>query len=205
MTELQPGQTVPFAPEGPQTTLTVDVRWDPSGTGLDASALLLTAAEKVRSDDDFVFFNQPQSPEGTVRHSSIGPGHERLELVLGQLGRGIERVLLAASVDAAAPNATFSQVRGLSVTVTARGTAEKLTFAVPQLTTETALRLAEVYPRGGQWRVRAVAQGYATGLRGLATEVGINVDDAPEAATPAQPTSTTNGRQVAGKNPAEYL
>ncbi|MFI5533184.1 TerD family protein [Kitasatospora sp. NPDC051853] len=150
---------------------------------LDVSGLLLTEAGKVRSDDDFVFFNAPHGPGVTHRPAS-GSTPDAITVDTAALPAGIEKVVVTASLDDA--GATFA---GTEPTATIRNadTGEVLvTFTPPRLTRETALVVVEVYRRGGAWKVRAVGQGYANGLAGIATDFGVTVDDSP-APPPAPP------------------
>jgi stress response protein SCP2 len=157
-----------------------------SAADADASALLLTAAGKVRSDADFVFYNQPSDPGGAVRHlgkSTAATGTtDSLSVDLARLPAEIDRVVLAASVD----GVTFGQVPGLNlVLVDAASGAELVRFDIPAATSERAFVFGELYRRGAEWKFRAVGQGYDTGLGGLAGDFGISVDDAaPAAAAP---------------------
>ena len=166
----------------------LEVRWSP-GPGVpdvDASALLLTEAGKVRSDADFVFYNQPSHASGAVAHAGKQAGVDALTVDTARLEAGVERVVVAASAD----GGTFGQVRGLHLRVLEAGGAELLRYDVDDAASETAFVLGEVYRRAGAWKLRAVGQGYANGLGGLATDFGISVDDepaAPAAAAPAAP------------------
>ncbi|MER6749150.1 TerD family protein [Streptomyces fungicidicus] len=172
----------------PATALRVDVGWR-SGPGVpdaDASALLL-AGGKVRSDADFVFYNQPAHSSGAVRHEGKRDAGGRLtDTLLVDLTRvepGIETVILAASCDGGA----FGQVPDLYVEVkdAANGTVAAR-FDSAGATTETAFVLGEFYRRQGAWKFRAVGQGYSSGLEGLATDYGITVDE-PQRAAPVAP------------------
>ncbi|MEV0550935.1 TerD family protein [Nocardia salmonicida] len=171
----------------PASAVRVELGWQ-SGQGVpdaDASALLLAGA-KVRSDDDFVFYNQAVHPSGAVRYEGKQQGQtvvDALSVNLGQVEPQIETIVLAASAD----GGTFGQFRGLYIRVidTANG-AEVARFDSSGATTETAFVLGELYRRQGAWKFRAVGQGYDSGLAGLATDFGISVDDAP-AAPPAPP------------------
>jgi tellurite resistance protein TerA len=153
----------------------------------DASALLLSGG-RVRDDSDFVFYNQPVHPSGAVRHEGRRQDAARvvdtLLVDLAALDPAVERVVLAASAD----GGSFGQVPGLSVRVLGAvdGT-EVARFDSPGATSETAFVLGELYRRAGAWRFRAVGQGYASGLAGLATDFGITVDDEPSAAVPLPP------------------
>ncbi|MEV6124251.1 VWA domain-containing protein [Streptomyces sp. NPDC052077] len=146
---------------------------------VDASALLLTSAGRVRDDGDFVFHNQPRHTSGAVRRlgRQDGPGTsaDTVEVDLGALEPAVERVLLCASAD----GGTFGQVPLLSLRLRDAGTGAELARFDIAAATETALVAGELYRRKGRWRFRAVGQGYASGLAGLATDFGITVDDAP--------------------------
>jgi tellurite resistance protein TerA len=171
----------------PTTALRVDVgrRSGPGVPDADASALLL-AGGKVRSDDDFVFYNQPAHASGAVRHEGKrdagGRVTDTLLVDLARVEPGIETVILAASCD----GGTFGQVPDLSIEVkdAANGTVAAR-FDSTGATTETAFVLGEFYRRQGAWKFRAVGQGYSSGLEGLATDYGITVDEPQH--TPAAP------------------
>ncbi|MFD4134512.1 TerD family protein [Streptomyces goshikiensis] len=175
----------------PSDTVRVELGWrgGPGTPDVDVSALLLTAAGKVRSDDDFVFYNQPVHPSGAVRHEGRredGAGTvETIGVALSAVEQRIGTVVLAASTDG-----TFADVPGLFVRVLdARSGAETARFDVTDATSETALVLGELYRRDGAWKFRAVGQGYDSGLAGLATDFGITVDDPapPPPPPPAAP------------------
>ncbi|MEU2901200.1 TerD family protein [Streptomyces sp. NPDC001273] len=175
----------------PATALRVEVGWR-SGPGVpdaDASALLL-AGGKVRSDSDFVFYNQPAHSSGAVRHEGKretgGRTTDTLLVDLTRVEPGIETVILAASCDGGA----FGQVPDLYVEVqdAASGTAAAR-FDSAGATTETAFVLGEFYRRQGAWKFRAVGQGYSSGLEGLATDYGISVDE-PQRTAPPAPTAS---------------
>ncbi|WP_246574050.1 TerD family protein [Streptomyces genisteinicus] len=166
----------------PAQRVRVELGWRP-GPGvpdIDASALLL-ADGKVRSDADFVFYNQPAHASGAVRHEGKGPGTDAVSVDLGRVESGIERIVLAASAD----GGTFGQVPGLHIRVldAADGT-ELARYDSQDASVETAFVLGELYRRQGAWKFRAVGQGYGSGLEGLATDYGITVDE-PQQAAPA--------------------
>ncbi|MER6361235.1 TerD family protein [Kitasatospora sp. NPDC001527] len=146
---------------------------------LDVSGLLLTDAGKVRSDDDFVFYNAPNGPGVTHRPASPGTP-DAITVDTAAVPAGITKIVVTASPDEA--GATFA---GIEPTATVRdaATGEVLvTFTPPPLGRETALIVVEVYQRNGAWKVRAVGQGYDNGLAGIATDFGVSVDDQPAAA-----------------------
>jgi stress response protein SCP2 len=165
---------------------TTDVRVEiASSVPLDIAAILVTAAGKVRSDDDFVFFNQPTGPGVRLVPPSA------LEFSLTAVPADVDKVVITGSLDGSGPP-TFARVAGLGIAVRdPRAGAELARFDPAGLGAETALILVELYRRAGSWKVRAVGQGYATGLAGIATDFGISVDDpgtsAPPAAVPTPP------------------
>ncbi|MGW1806071.1 TerD family protein [Streptomyces sp. NPDC002078] len=171
----------------PTTALRVELGWR-SGPGVpdaDASALLL-ATGRVRSDDDFVFYNQPAHPSGAVRHegkrTAAAGVTDTLSVDLARVEGPVERIVLAASAD----GGTFGQVPGLYIEVTDAVSGQAVArFDSPGATVETAFVLGEFYRRQGGWKFRAVGQGYSSGLEGLATDFGITVDKPQHAAPPA--------------------
>ncbi|MFI8535812.1 TerD family protein [Streptomyces aquilus] len=174
----------------PATALRVELGWS-TGPGVpdaDASALLLVGG-KVRSDSDFVFYNQPEHSSGAVRHEGKrNAGGQVIDTLLVDLARvepAIETIVLAASADGGA----FGQVPGLHIEVkdAAQG-AVVARFDSTGATVETAFVLGEFYRRQGAWKFRAVGQGYSSGLEGLATDFGITVDE-PQQAAAATPTA----------------
>ncbi|WP_328846982.1 TerD family protein [Streptomyces sp. NBC_00258] len=176
------GSNVPV----PTTGLRVELGWraGPGVPDADASALLL-ASGKVRSDGDFVFYNQANHSSGAVRHEGKrkvdGQFNDTLIVDLARVEPGIETVVLAASTD----GGTFGQVPGLYIRVLdAQQGTEVARFDSEGASVETAFVLGEFYRRQGAWKFRAVGQGYSSGLAGLATDFGISVDE-PQQAAPA--------------------
>jgi stress response protein SCP2 len=154
---------------------------------VDISALLLTAARKVRGDADFVFYNQPQAPGVRYRPDGVDVDPDAVD-------PDVELVTVTASLDGSGP-ATFGALGRLRLDIVVSGT-PVATFEPDGLGTETALLGVEIYRRPGpgsaaQWKVRAVGQGYADGLAGIATDFGITVAE-PSAAPepPPAPAST---------------
>ncbi|MER0429175.1 TerD family protein [Streptomyces microflavus] len=169
------------------------LRWTP-GAGVpdvDASALLLGALGRVRSDEDFVFYNQPRHPSGLVRRlpkRSVAEGlTDTIEADLGALDASVDQVVIAASSDGDA----FQQVPDLRILLFDAALADGEPLAVfdvrPETGEETAIICGELYRRGEGWKFRAVGQGYPTGLIGLATAFGISVDDSEAGGGPEEP------------------
>lgn len=175
MTAMTPGSNIPLT----TTRVAVDVA---APVRLDVSGLLLGANGKVRSDDDFIFYNQPAGPGVTYR-SGGGTAPDAILVDTGALPAGVERIVVTASPDAAGQ--TFQGIEPTATIRDADGGGVLATFTPPRLATETALVVVEIYLRNGAWKARAVGQGYANGLAGIATDFGVSVDEEP--AAPAAP------------------
>ncbi|NML49795.1 TerD family protein [Streptomyces sp. R302] len=169
---MTPGSNLPLTTPRVAVDVAAPVR-------LDVSGLLLGANGKVRSDDDFIFYNQPAGPGVTYR-SGGGTAPDAILVDTGGLPAGIERIVVTASPDAAGQ--TFQGIEPTATVRDADSGAVIATFTPPQLATETALVVVEIYLRNGAWKVRAVGQGYANGLAGIATDFGVSVDEEPAAA-----------------------
>lgn len=187
MTAMTPGSNIPL----PVARVTVDVA---APVRLDVSSLLLTADGKVRSDDDFIFYNQPTGPGVTYR-SGGGTAPDAITVDTSAVPPGIEKIVVTAS-----PDATGQTFQGIEPTATIRNADDNsvlASFTPPQLGSETALVIVEVYLRNGAWKARAVGQGYSNGLAGIATDFGVSVEEPapptpqPVAPTPAQPQVVT--------------
>ncbi|WP_063729518.1 CAP domain-containing protein [Streptomyces sp. RTd22] len=170
MAELVPGGNQPL----PDGTLTIRVPGP-----FDLSALITGDDGKVAGDADFVFFNQPTAPgtrvEGdtiTVRPGQLRPGASRVTVVVSPADPGTPLGRLPAPV--------------MSVTGSGGG-APLARFAPPRPGAETVLLLAEIYRRGTRWKVRAIGQGYADGLAGVARDFGVDVADDGTAEHPPAP------------------
>jgi stress response protein SCP2 len=159
---------------------------------IDASALLLGTDGRVRSDQDFVFYNQPRHPSGLVRHRPKQREQaditDTVEVDLASLDASVDRVVIAASVDGGS-FAAVADLRVLIYDIAAGPGAEPVAeyLVVPETGEESAMNCAELYRRRDQWKVKAVGQGYTSGLIGLATDYGIAVDDGDDGGAPAAP------------------
>ncbi|MFL5999129.1 MAG: TerD family protein [Streptomyces sp.] len=184
------------------TTVRAVLRWAP-GQGVpvvDASALLLGPDGRVRSDEDFVFYNQPRHPSGKVwllgkKRVAEGPT-DTIQTDLAGVEPDVSQILLVASVDeASVDNATFGRVHGLRILLYDASVADGeplLYFDIkPETGEETALICGELYRRGEGWKFRALGEGYVEGLQGLATDFGIVVDESDTSQTPPQPEATS--------------
>ncbi|MEV5610457.1 TerD family protein [Streptomyces sp. NPDC052225] len=180
------------------TAVRAVLRWSP-GQGVpdvDASALLLGPDGRVRSDEDFVFYNQPRHPSGKVWRlgkKRVAEGlTDTVQADLSNIAPEVSRVLMVASTDP--DDVTFENVPALRMFLydaASDGSEPIAHFDIkPETGAETALICGELYRRGEGWRLRAVGEGYSNGLVGLATDFGISVDESAEPApapAPAEP------------------
>jgi stress response protein SCP2 len=180
---LVKGQNMPV----PAGVVHAVLAWSPgpSVPDVDVSALLLTDTERVRSDADFVFYNQPVHASGSVRHAGkrYDPqgSADTVTVLLASVEPVVQRVVIAASADG-----VFGRVPGLTLRLYDDAQTELAQFVVEAEGTETSMVAGELYRRGGEWKFRAIGQGFDNGLAGLATAYGIQVEDTPPA-PPAAP------------------
>ncbi|MDX2668633.1 TerD family protein [Streptomyces sp. NRRL_ISP-5395] len=177
MTAMTPGSNIPLSAARVAVDVAAPVR-------LDVSGLLLTADGKVRSDDDFIFYNQPSGPGVTYR-SGGGSAPDAIVVDTAAVPPGIEKIVVTASPDAAGQ--TFQGIEPTATVRNADDGSALATFTPPQLGAETALVVIEVYRRNGAWKARAVGQGYANGLAGIATDFGVSVEEPAAPAAPPVP------------------
>ncbi len=171
------------------TRVTVGLGWDTRATDgqdfdLDASAFLLNASGRVRSDADFIFYNQLKSADGSVEHTGdnrTGAGEgddEQIRIDLGKVPADVQTVAITVTIhDAEARRQSFGQVRNAFVRILNEDTGrEVVRYDLGEdFSTETAVIFAEVYRHNGEWKFRAVGQGYAGGLQALVRNYGINL------------------------------
>jgi tellurium resistance protein TerD len=187
---LSKGGNVSLTKEAPGlTNVIVGLGWDvrtTTGTefDLDASAIVLSAEGKAVSDKHFIFFNNLTTPDGTVEHTGdnlTGEGEgddEQVKVNLAGMAADVDKVVFPVSIyDADARSQSFGQVRNAFIRVV--NAADQKELARYDLTedasTETAMVFGELYRNGADWKFRAVGQGYASGLAGIARDFGVNV------------------------------
>ena len=167
----------------------IGLGWDERATDgasfdLDASAFLLTASGRVRGDHDFIFYNQLKSDNGAVEHtgdnrSGAGDGDDEvIKVNLSQVPADIEKIAVTVTIhDAQARNQNFGQVSNAFIRVVNEETgAEVVRFDLAEdYSIETAMVFGEVYKHNGEWKFRAVGQGYAGGLAAMCQQYGVNI------------------------------
>ncbi|MFI1577892.1 TerD family protein [Embleya sp. NPDC020630] len=171
------------------TAVAVGLGWDARSTtgadfDLDASALLLGNDGRVLSDLHFVFYNNLTSPDGSVQHTGdnlTGEGEgddETVNVDLASVPADVQRIVFPVSIhDAVARDQSFGQVRNAYIRVVNRADNNELARydLTEDASTETAMVFGELYRNGNEWKFRAVGQGYASGLAGIAKDFGVNV------------------------------
>ncbi|WP_273652537.1 TerD family protein [Cellulomonas fimi] len=192
MDQLTKGANAPLTAS--RVTLTVDV-----AAPADLSALLVTEDGRVRSDADFVFYNQPTGPGVRCLQPSAGQPW-RVEVDLAAVPADVHAVRLVTSLDDT--SSTFGRVGQPVARVADHAGTPLASFTMSDLATESIVVALELYRRGGAWKVRAVGQGYAGGLADLVTDHGVSVDDTPAPAAPAPPAAPPAPAPVAAPAPA---
>lgn len=186
---LQKGGNLSLSKTDPSLTkLIVGLGWDPRATDgtefdLDASAFMLSAAGKVRGEQDFIFYNQLKSVDGSVEHTGdnrtgAGDGDDEvIKVDLGRVPADVDKIVFVVTIhDAEARKQNFGQVGGAFIRVVNEVSgAEVVRYDLAEdASTETAMTFAELYRNNGEWKFRAVGQGYAGGLKALANKFGMN-------------------------------
>ncbi|MCX4906624.1 MULTISPECIES: TerD family protein [unclassified Streptomyces] len=187
---LSKGGNVSLTKEAPGlTAVTVGLGWDVRSTtgtdfDLDASAIAVNPAGKVYSDAHFVFFNNKQTPDQTIVHTGdnrTGEGagdDEAINVNLAGLPADVDKIVFPVSIyDAETRSQNFGQVRNAYIRIVnqAGGTEIARYDLSEDAATETAMVFGELYRNGAEWKFRAVGQGYASGLTGIAQDFGVNV------------------------------
>ncbi|MFF9689408.1 TerD family protein [Streptomyces sp. NPDC014623] len=187
---LAKGGNVSLSKEAPGlTAVLVGLGWDARSTtgtdyDLDASALMVDGNGKVLSDQHFIFYNNLKSPEGSVEHTGdnlTGEGEgddESLKVDLTAVPADVAKIVFPVSIHEAENRGhSFGQVRNAFIRVVNQaGGAELARYDLSEdAATETAMVFGELYRHGEEWKFRAVGQGYASGLSGIAADYGVGV------------------------------
>ncbi|MEH0420300.1 TerD family protein [Streptomyces sp. B21-083] len=184
----------------------VRLSWSsPTGDGdADVSVLLLTADGKVRSDGDFYFYNNPVAADGSVQLLGKAPtadgNEDRITFDLTVIADDVERIVVAAS---RYEGARFSDLHDLRLTLADGAGENLLRFSVDDPGEVGALLFGELYRRGGDWKFRAIGQGYESGLVGLATDFGVDVDDDAEDSEAGEAAEKQQAQEVREAQAAE--
>jgi len=187
---LSKGGNVSLTKEAPGlTAVVVGLGWDVRTTtgadfDLDASALMCSQEGKVLSDKHFVFFNNLKSPDGSVEHTGdnlTGEGEgddEQIKVNLTAVPAEVAKIVFPVSIyDAENRQQNFGQVRNAFIRIVNQANNSEIARydLTEDASTETAMVFGELYRHGSEWKFRAVGQGYASGLAGIASDYGVNV------------------------------
>jgi tellurium resistance protein TerD len=187
---LTKGGNVSLSKEAPGlTNILVGLGWDVRTTDgadfdLDASAIMLNDGDKSISDKHFIFFNNLKSPDGSLEHTGdnlTGEGEgddEALKVNLSTCPPEVQKIVFPVSIyDADSRSQNFGQVRNAFIRIVndANNTEIARYDLSEDASTETAMVFGEVYRAGADWKFRAVGQGWATGLAGIARDYGVSV------------------------------
>ena len=186
---LQKGGNVNLSKEAPNLKkIIVGLGWDPRSTDgatfdLDGSAFLLKSDGKVRGDSDFIFYNNLKSTDGSVVHTgdnTTGEGEgddERIEIDLSRVPTDIDRISVTVTIhDADARRQNFGMVSKAFIRcLNAEGEKEIARYDLSEdSSTETAMIFGEIYRYNGEWKFKAIGQGFNGGLGPLARSFGVN-------------------------------
>ena len=187
---LTKGGNVSLTKEAPGlTAVAIGLGWDvrtTTGTDfdLDGSAIALTTEKKVVSDQHFIFFNNLRSPDGSIEHlgdnlTGEGDGDDEVVKVdLNGVPPEVDSIVFPVSIyDADARSQSFGQVRNAFIRVVNQANGSEIARydLSEDASTETAMVFGELYRNGAEWKFRAIGQGYASGLAGIARDYGVNV------------------------------
>lgn len=187
---LSKGGNVSLSKEEPGLTrILIGLGWDTrstdgAGFDLDASAFLLSAGDRVRSDADFIFYNNLRSSDGAVEHTGdnrTGEGDgddEALKVELTRVPAEVQKIAVAVTIhEGEQRRQNFGMVSNAFIRVVNDATGREIARydLTEDASTETAMIFGEVYRHGAEWKFRAVGQGYQGGLAPLARNYGVNI------------------------------
>jgi tellurium resistance protein TerD len=187
---LSKGGNVSLTKEAPGlTAVLVGLGWEARTTtgadfDLDASAILTAETGKVVSDKDFVFYNNLKSVDGSVEHTGdnlTGEGEgddEVIKVNLATVPAAVAKIVFPVSIyEAESRLQSFGQVRNAYIRIVNQANGQEIARydLTEDASTETAMVFGELYRNGAEWKFRAIGQGYASGLRGIAQDFGVNV------------------------------
>ncbi|MFZ1389370.1 MAG: TerD family protein [Thiolinea sp.] len=187
---LQKGGNLSLSKADPSLAkILVGLGWDErstdgAGFDLDASAFLLTASGKVRSDADFIFYNQLKSSDGSVEHTGDnrtgqgGGDDEAVKVDLSKMSTDVVKIAFTVTIhDAEARKQNFGQVTNAFIRIVNDETGTEIVRydLAEDYSTETAMVFGELYRNNAEWKFRAVGQGYAGGLKAMCDQFGINI------------------------------
>ena len=187
---LAKGGNVSLSKEEPGLThILIGLGWDTRTTDgtdfdLDASAFLLGAGDKVRGDSDFIFYNNLRSSDGSVEHTGdnrTGEGDgddEALKVELGKVPADVQKIAVSVTIhEGEARRQSFGMVSNAFIRVVNDVTGREIARydLSEDASTETAMIFGDLYRHNGEWKFKAIGQGFAGGLGPLAQSLGVNI------------------------------
>ncbi|MGI0115498.1 TerD family protein [Zooshikella sp. RANM57] len=187
---LQKGGNVSLEKTAPgMTNAVIGLGWDARATDgsdfdLDASVFMVNEAGKVRSDADFIFYNQLKSQCGSVEHlgdNRTGEGEgddESVKVDLAKIPTDVQKIVIGVTIhDAESRNQNFGQVSNAFIRIVNEANNDEVVRydLSEDYSIETAMLFGELYRHGGEWKFRAVGQGFSGGLKSMATQYGVSV------------------------------
>ena len=187
---LQKGGNLSLSKTDPgMTKALIGLGWDPRATDgaefdLDASAFLIASNGKVRSEADFIFYNQLKSPDGSVEHTGdnrTGEGDgddEILKVDLSRVPADIDKIAFSVTIhEGQTRNQNFGQVANAYIRIVNEVSGSEVVRydLAEDASVETAMIFGDLYRNNGEWKFRAVGQGYSGGLKAMANQFGISI------------------------------
>jgi tellurium resistance protein TerD len=187
---LSKGQNLSLTKTDPSLKkMVVGLGWDPRATDgqefdLDASAFLLTASGKIRTSEDFIFYNQKVSSCGSVNHTGdnrTGDGDgddEQIKVDLSLIPADVQRIAITVTIhEAAQRSQSFGQVSNAFVRILNEESGKEVVRydLTEDASTQTAMIFSELYRHNGEWKFKAIGQGYAGGLKAMCDQFGITI------------------------------
>ncbi len=204
MTILQQGGNAPVS----GTRVSIGFSWTVSSgqsVDADASAYLLTASGKVRSDADMIFYNQPEGAGGAVRFGAAIGARGGFDVDLSRLPSDIERIVFCVTIhDAQTRRQTLALLGNAEIAASGGGSTIGYRPVLASAT-EAAMVFGELYLRNGQWKFRAVGQGFNGGLAPLARSFGIDVAEETAAPPPPPPATPVRLSKVTLDKPGQTV
>ena len=188
--KLTKGGNVNLSKEAPGlTAVIVGLGWSPRATDgaqfdLDGSAFLLNEGKKVRKDEDFIFYNNLKSQDGSVEHQGdnrTGQGEgddEKINIDLSKVPADVKTIAITVTIDEAdTRRQNFGQVSDAFIRILDKVTGNEIARfdLTEEASSNTAMIFGELYRNGADWKFRAVQQGFNDGLAGLCRMYGIQV------------------------------
>lgn len=180
--------------------LVVVLEWNTTNKEIeiDGAAFLLESNGLCKNDDSFIFYGQPTSPDGSIKHVASSGNKNEIQIALKRVSNGIHRIAFSLTIhEGEQRGQNFSQVFLASMTVKDAATGNPLlNFSFGEsLTSETAIVVGELYLHNGEWKMNAIGSGFNGGLAALCTNFGLEVETSEEVPEPKKPIQVMEKKQ----------